>query len=122
MLSMKKPLMVLVVVTMCALGLSAGVQTASGDNGATVTRATLQSFFVDENGIFYPATCDETQVINRNQRKETFHCTFDAAVPAPLVCDTSIGCTWFSDFDGAEATSTHFVITRSGLMVGWALY
>jgi hypothetical protein len=119
---MKKSLLVLVIVTTCALGLSAGVQTASGDNGATVTRATLQSFFVDENDIFYPATCDETQVINQNQRKETFHCTFDAAVPAPLVCDTSIGCVWFSDFDGAEATSTHFVITRSGLMFGWALY
>jgi hypothetical protein len=119
---MKKSLLVLVIVTTCALGLSAGVQTASGDNGATVTRATVQSFFVDENGIFYPATCDETQVINGNQRKETFHCTFDAAAPAPFVCDTSIGCVWFSDFDGAEATSTHFVITRSGLMVGWALY
>lgn len=118
---MKKSLLVLVIVATCALGLSAGVQTASG-NGATVTRATLQSGFVDENGIFYPATCDETQVINQNQRKETFQCTFDAAVPAPFVCDTSIGCIWFSDFDGAEATSTHFVITRSGLMVGWALY
>jgi hypothetical protein len=118
---MKKSLMVLVVVTMCALGLSVGVQTASAD-GATVTHATLQSFFVDENGIFYPATCDETQVINGNQRKETFQCTFDAAVPAPLVCDTSIGCLWFSDFDGAEAASMHFVITQSGLMVGWALY
>jgi hypothetical protein len=114
--------MAIVLVTTCALGLSAGVQTASGDNGATVTRATLQSFFVDENGIFYPATCDEIQVINGNQRKESFHCTFDDAVPAPLVCDTSIGCVWFSDFDGAEATSTHFVVTRSGLMVGWALY
>jgi len=118
---MKKSLMVLVVVTMCALGLSVGVQTASAD-GATVTHATVQSFFVDENGIFYPATCDETQVINGNQRKETFHCTFDAAAPAPFVCDTSMGCVWFSDFDGAEATSTHFVITPSGLMVGWAPY
>ena len=119
---MKRSLMVLVVVTMCALGLSAGVQTASGDNGATVTRATLASGFVDENGTVYLATCDETQVINGNQRIETFHCTFDDAVPAPLVCDTSIGCTWFSDFDGAESTSTHFVITRSGLMVGWARF
>jgi hypothetical protein len=119
---MRKSLIVLVLVTTCAFGLSAGVQTASGDNGAIVTRATLPSGFVDENGIFYPATCDEIQVINRNRRKESFHCTFDAAVPAPLVCDTSIGCIWFSDFDGEEATSTHFVITRSGLMVGWALY
>jgi hypothetical protein len=45
---MKKSLLVLVIVTTCALGLSAGVQTASGNNGATVTRATVQSFFVDE--------------------------------------------------------------------------
>jgi hypothetical protein len=32
------------------------------------------------DGVFYPATCDETQVINRNQRKETFNRTFDAAM------------------------------------------
>ena len=44
------------------------------------------------------------------------------AVPAPIVCDTSIGCVWFSDFDGAEATETHFVVNRAGLMVGWAKY
>jgi hypothetical protein len=50
--------------------------------------------------------------------KSRSHCTFDEAVPPPLVCDTSIGCVWFSDFDGAESTSTHFLITRSGLMVG----
>ena len=110
------------VVTMCALALSAGVQTANGDNGATVTRATLASGFVDENNVVYPATCDETQVMNGNQRKETFQCTFDDAVPTPIVCDTTIGCLWFSDFDGAEATQMHVVITRSGLMVGWALY
>jgi hypothetical protein len=71
-LSMRKSLMVLVLVTTCALGPSAGVTTASGDNGAAVTRATLASGFVDENGIFYPATCDEIQVINGNQRKESF--------------------------------------------------
>ena len=118
---MRKSLTVLLV-TMCALALSAGVQTASGDNGATVTRATLASSFTDANGVFYPATCDETQVINQNQRTETFHCTFDAAIPAPVVCDTSIGCGWFSDFDGAQATSTHFVISHAGLMVGWAQY
>lgn len=118
---MRKPSMMLAAVTMCALALSAGIQTAKAD-GATVTRATLASGFVDENNVFYPATCDETQVINTHQRKETFNCTFDAAVPAPVVCDTSIGCVWFSDFDGAEATNTHFVITPSGMMVGWATY
>ena len=117
---MRKSLMVLVV-TMCALALSAGVQTANGDNGATVTRATLASFWFEDD-VFYPATCDETQVINGNHRRETFHCTFDDAVPAPIVCDTSIGCVWFSDFDGAEAMQMHVVITRSGLMVGWAQF
>jgi hypothetical protein len=45
-----------------------------------------------------------------------------APVPAPIVCDTSIGCLWFSDFDGAEAIETHFVVNRAGLMVGWAKY
>jgi hypothetical protein len=88
---------------------------------ATVTRATLPSGFFDGTNL-YPATCDETQVINDNARTETFNCTFDDGVPAPFLCDTSNGCGWFSDFDGAEATSTHFVVTPSGLMVGWAQY
>jgi hypothetical protein len=124
-LGMKKSLTVLAAVTTCGLALSAPVQAANTPNaghGATVTRATLASGYVDENNVFYPATCDETQVINQHQRKETFNCTFDAAAPAPIVCDTSIGCVWFSDFDGAEATNTHFVITASGKMVGWATY
>lgn len=112
---MKVPVIVLTVVVTLALLLSAGVW------AATVTKATLASGF-DDGTAFYPATCDETQVINGNQRKETFNCTFDAAVPAPFVCDTAVGCIWFSDFDGAEATSTHFVITPSGRMVGWATY
>ena len=111
---MRIPVIVLAALTL-ALMLSAGVQ------AATVTKATLASGFFDGT-TFYPATCNETQVINGNQRKETFQCTFDAAVPAPFVCDTAVGCFWASDFDGAEATSTHFVITPSGLMVGWATY
>lgn len=116
---MNKTSVILAVVTL-ALGLSASVEAANGD-GATVTKATLPSGYSDSTGV-YPATCDETQVVNANQRKETFDCTFDAAAPAPIVCDTSSGCFWFSDFDGAEATSTHFVITPSGRMVGWATY
>ena len=114
----------LAAVTTWAVALS-GVQAANTPTpgkGATVTKATLPSSFVDENGVFYPATRRVTQVINKNQRKETFNCTFDAAVPAPVVCDTSTPCSWFSDFDGTEAISTHFVITPSGLMVGWATY
>ncbi len=112
-------MIVLAAVTV-ALALAASV--GAGNNGATVTRATLASGVVDVNNVFYPATCDETQVINGNQRKETFQCTFDAAVPAPAVCDTSFGCFWFSDFDGALAISTHFVVTPSGTMNGWATY
>ena len=107
-----------------AFGLSAGVQAANNPTnggGATVTKATLPSGYSDSTG-FYPATCDETQVVNKNQRKETFSCTFDVAAPAPRVCDTSSGCGWFSDFDGALASSTHFVLTPSGRMVGWATY
>jgi hypothetical protein len=119
---MRKTLIVLAAVTTMALALSVAAQAKTAGEGATVTKATLPSSFVDENNVFYPATCEVTQVINENQRKETFNCTFDAAVPAPAVCDTSIGCLWFSDFDGAEATTTHFVITPSGRMVGWATY
>ncbi len=94
---MRESWIILAVVTM-ALGLSAIVQAA---NGATVTKATLASGFCDTTGC-YAATCNETQVVNENQRKETFDCTFDAARPAPFVCDTSVGCGWFSDFDGAR--------------------
>ena len=112
--------MLCAVVATCALAVTAGVQAES--NGATVTRATLPSGFVDENNVVYLATCDYTQVINDNGRMETFRCTFDGAAPAPVVCDTSIGCLWFSDFDGAEATDTHYVINPAGLMVGWAKY
>jgi hypothetical protein len=115
----KKLLIVIAAVMTLALTLAAGVQ--ADDNSATVTRATLPSGFFDGTNV-YPATCDETQVINKDQRMETFQCTFDADVPAPFVCDTSVGCGWFSDFDGAEATSTHFVIAPSGLLVGWARY
>jgi len=116
---MRLPVLCAAVAT-CALALTAGVAAAS--DGATVTRATVPSGFVDQNNVVYLATCDYTQVINKNQRTETFHCTFDGAVPAPVVCDTSIGCLWFSDLDGAEATETHFVIDPAGLMVGWAKY
>ena len=94
--------------------------TGASASSATVTRATLPSFFLDAEGTFFPATCDVTQVINDNQRIETFQCTFDDAVPAPYRCDTT--CTWSSDFDGAPAVKTNFVITPSGLMRGWAIY
>ena len=118
---MRKSLIFLAAAMTAALYLSTGVHAAPAGNEATVIKATLPSGF-DDGTTFYPATCRETQVISQNQRKETFDCTFDGAVPAPVVCDTSIGCLWFSDFDGAFATSTHFVITPSGRMVGWATY
>ena len=116
---MRKFLIIFAAVMTTALGLSAAAH--ADKNGATVTRATLASFFANETA-FYPATCHETQVINKNQRKETFRCTFDEAVPPKLVCGTSADCSWSSDFDGAVATSTHIVITASGRMVGWATY
>jgi hypothetical protein len=115
---------VVAVVVTALLSLTAEAQAANGPtsgNEANVTKATLASFFFSGTTL-YPATCQETQVINSNQRKETFECSFDAAVPERTVCDTSTGCVWFSDFDGAEATSTHFVVTASGRMVGWATF
>jgi hypothetical protein len=121
---MRKSLIFLAAAITVTFALSSGVHAANTPgtgSGATVTKATLPSGYFD-GATFFPATCNETQVINQNQRKETFQCTFDAAVPAPVVCDTSVGCLWFSDFDGAEATGTHFVITPSGRMVGWATY
>jgi hypothetical protein len=115
---MRKLLVVLAVSMTLALCLSTTVQARSR---ATVTRATLASFFFDGANLFL-AACDEHQVINGNQRKETFRCTFDGDAPAPFVCDTAVGCGWSSDFDGAESISTHFVITPSGIMRGWARY
>ena len=118
-MTVRKWLIILVAALTLSLALS-GV--AQGSNAATVTKATLASFFVDQEGTFFPATCHETQVINGNHRKETFRCSFDGDAPAPVVCDTRIGCGWGSDFDGAQSISTHFVITPSGHMRGWASY
>jgi hypothetical protein len=111
--------MVLAAALTLSLTLSGVAQAA---NGATITKATLPSFFIDAEGGFFPATCHVTQVINGNHRKESFQCSFDGDAPAPFVCDTAVGCQWFSDIDGAEAVSTHFVITPSGRMRGWASY
>ena len=116
---MRKCLVALAAALTLSLGLIGVAQAA---NGATVTKATLPSSFVDEEGTFFPATCHVTQVINRNHRKESFQCSFDGDVPAPVVCDTKVGCGWFSDFDGTPAVRTHFVITPSGRMGGWASY
>jgi hypothetical protein len=118
-----KRLLGVFIATAAALTLMLGVaaQAASADP-AQVTKATLPSGFIDANGIFYPATCDETQVIADGQRKESFTCTFDAAVPPPFQCATASVCGWASDFDGALAVRAEVVITPSGLMVGSASY
>jgi hypothetical protein len=72
---------------------------------------------------FYAMTCDQTQVINGNQRKETFRCTFDEAAPEHFAAGSSDDLIWFSDFDGAEPVSTHWAVTPSGRWrAGWALY
>jgi hypothetical protein len=120
----KSPFLAAAMTAALVLSVSTGAQAANtptAGSGAAVTKATLPSGYIDGTTL-YPATCQQTQIINNNQRKETFECTFDAAVPAPIVCDTSIDCFWFSDFDGAEATNAHFVVTPSGRMVGWATY
>ncbi len=108
---------------LASLVLTAALALAATASAATVTRATLASGIFDEStSTFYPMICDETQVINKNHRKETFHCTFTGAAPAPGVVDTSNGGVWFSDFDGAEAISTHWAITPAGTLQGWALF
>ena len=114
---MRKWLVIVAATATLTLLISPTVQAHS-----TVTRATLPSFYVDLEGNFFPAICDEHQVINGNHRKETFRCTFPDEVPDRVICDTAVGCQWSSDFDGAPATSAHWVITPSGLMRGWASY
>jgi len=115
---MRRLLITIAAASLLALSLSATVQAA---NRATVTKATLPSFWVDEEGTFFPATCHETQVINGNMRMERFHCSFDGDKPGRTMCTTDT-CTWSSDFDGAPAVRFHFLITPSGRMNGWAKY
>jgi hypothetical protein len=117
----RKWFVVLVAILTLTLALSGTVQAKSATS-STVTKVTVPSFFVDLEGTFFPATCHLTLVVNSQHRKERFQCSFDGDVPARYLCDTSNGCTWASDIDGAPAISTHFVITPSGHMRGWALY
>jgi hypothetical protein len=96
---------------------------AADVHATTVTRVTLPSFYYDGDAdILYAMTCNETQVINGNHRRETFACTFDGAAPPYHLIVTPKTGFWFSDFDGAEATDFQFVITRSGHLNGWAEY
>lgn len=118
---MKKARALLVAVFVVALVGGYQAREATASNGATVTKATFDSYYIDENGVFYPAVCDETQVINKSKRKETFYCTFTDAKPAPVIVTEENGF-WFSDFDGAQAVDFQFVITPSGNMNGWAVY
>ena len=104
----------LLAAVVAALVLAGGVLAG---NGAQTQHATLASSW---DG--FAMTCEETQVINKNQRKETFHCEFTEPVPFPAFsCDES-NCLWFSDFDGAEAVALHVVFTPSGEFNGWATY
>ena len=86
-------------------------------NGAQTTHATLPSFWD-----IYPMTCDETQVINKTGRKETFHCAYPGPPPAQAEEADETNAFWFSDFDGAPAVTFHIVITPSGTFEGWAIY
>src|SRR5438093_12156009 len=71
-----KPAMIIAVVAALVLAVAPAGQ---ADN-ARVTRATLASGIFDGTNL-YPATCDETQVINDNARTETLNCTFDDGGP-----------------------------------------
>ena len=108
-----------VLFVLVAAGVIAGV---SGGANATRLTGVSSGIFMESTNTLYPMTCDEQQIVNANQRKETFHCTFDAAIPPTGVYDTSNDAFWFSDFDGADAVSTHWTISRKGGLEGWALY
>ena len=72
-----------------------------------------------------PMTCDENQVINKNTRKETFHCAYPFPAPDRAVEITSgdgSGIYWYSDFDGTVAKTFRLVITPSGNVEGSATY
>jgi hypothetical protein len=111
--------MLTVLSSVALLLVAVGVATA-GD-GATVTKATLASFWEVS-----PMTCDEVQVINASGRRESFHCKL---LPAPggkaqvIDCGTTEGTAeWFSDFDGAQAVSCHLTIAPNGNFEGWAQF
>jgi hypothetical protein len=105
----------------CVAGYGAAASPARADSATTVTHGVFQSGIVDDQGNFFPATCREVQIVNSQLRKETFHCVFTAGIPARTGPSRS-GDLWFSDFDGTQATRTHFVVTPSGGMQGWAVY
>ena len=111
---MKRLIAVAATVVGATLVLVGGVQAG---NGAQTTRATLPSGWD-----IYPMTCDETQVINTKQRKETFHCAYTGPPPAHTEQADETNAFWFSDFDGAPAVKFHIVITPSGSFDGWAIY
>ena len=111
---MKRLIAVAATVVGATLVLVGGVQAG---NGAQTTRATLPSGWD-----IYPMTCNETQVITKNQRKETFHCAYTGPPPAHTEQADETNAFWFSDFDGAPAVKFHIVITPSGSFDGWAIY
>jgi hypothetical protein len=111
---MKKLIAVAAAVVGATLVLVAGVQAGSG---AQTTHATLPSGWD-----IYPMTCDETQVINGSQRKETFHCGYTGPPPSSAAEADQTNAIWFSDFDGAPAKVFHIVILPSGNFEGWATY
>ena len=98
--------------------LAALLLTVAGTAQATSTKGMASSW----NGV--PMTCDETQVINKNMRKETFHCTYPLPAPAKalVLTPSSPGAEWFSDYDGVFAVDFHIVISPGGNLEGWATY
>jgi hypothetical protein len=95
--------------------------TPANASTVTVTHAVLQSGLVDDQGNFFSATCREVQVVTSNQRKETFHCDLTGGIP-DRTGPSQPGDIWFSDFDGTQSTSSHYVVTPSGHIEGWAVY
>jgi hypothetical protein len=98
---------------------------AVGSAQAASTKDMPSGWWDPATNTFLPMTCDETQVINKNVRKETFHCAYP--FPAPdraieVATDNPSGIMWASDFDGQLATSFRIRITPSGNVEGSATY
>ena len=99
--------------------------TAVGSASAASQKDMPSGWWDPATNTIRPMTCDETQVINKNGRKETFHCTYPFPAPAKAIeysTGDGNGIFWASDFDGTVATSFRLVVTPSGNVEGSASY
>src|SRR4051794_20367814 len=88
-------------------------------HAATTTKTVSTTWVDNRTGIVYDITCNETQVINGNNRTESFDCTPDGAKP-PAGTYNSPSAFWNSDFDGSSARKVHVTIDNNGRLQGQA--